>query len=167
MGGRGACARGSQPRSRHSRPGPFPAPFVTAAPGNSPRSAEPRMRPSGSTPPRVPSLGGAGQRVGGTGGCGSPPSAWRRVPLLLSPSRPPRREPLWPVEPSVPPGRCAAPRGCPGPRGRWWGRDKPWWRGVADVLCHTAPSRPGRWRAQCSVPRMNVYFIRTDADHGI
>lgn len=79
--------------------------------------------------------------------------------LLLFPLRLPRQEPLWPVKLSVPPGSCTR-RGQPGPVGQVAAG-----LGQPGQLCPPTLS-PG-WPGAPSSPCMNVYFIRTDTDHGI
>lgn len=79
--------------------------------------------------------------------------------LLLFPLRLPWQEPLWPVKLSVPPGSCAH-HGQPGPVGQVAA-------GLGQPGQLSPPALSPGWPGAPSSPCMNVYFIRTDADHGI
>lgn len=91
----------------------------------------------------VPKSQVPGTLLPGTSRASGPPA------LLLFPSRLPRQEPLWPVKLCTPELQR---RGQPG-------------------LGDTRAAEPARlgpgWPGAPSSPCMNVYFIRTDADHGI
>lgn len=144
-------------------PALLPPPCFLAAGGGSPGNWCPE-------PPRMGRSGKEGRGERCASGVPQDPSARQPPPagtsrasglpaLLLFPSRLPRQEPLWPVKLSVPPGSCAC-RGQPRPVGQVAAG-----LGQPGQLSPPAlsPGWPGAPSSQC----MNVYFIRTDADHGI
>lgn len=129
--------------------------------------------PLGSTAQSHPTWGEVGRRVEGSAcasGVPQDPSARQPPPagtsrasglpaLLLFPLRLPRQEPLWPVKLSVPLGSCTH-HGQPGPLGQVAA-------GLGQPGQLSPPALSPGWPGAPSSPCMNVYFIRTDADHGI
>lgn len=69
------------------------------------------------------------------------------------------QEPLWPVKLSVPPGSCIG-RGQPGSVGQVAA-------GLGQPGQLSPPALSPGWPGAPSSLCMNVYFIRTDTDHGI